>query len=301
MPGFCTKFTQITLTSIVEFFHGNHMRLLLKILVSIIVIFFLTVFTQIGGIVFVLSLILYKPINKRINTRLGRVGAKVFTFIALYLLAVFFIVPTIAKQLGRVRLPLVETNHVRPVTIWTCLLNRNYVRPELRDITFNVAANMHQEFPGTVLNYLEANFPFKNGFPLFPHLSHNDGKKLDVAFHYIDKETGKQSNRVPSCMGYGVCEGPKEGERNRPEECAEQGYWQYSMMANVISQSNKEKLPFDSQRTKRLVNNFAAQPGIGKILIEPHLKTRLGLTSNKVRLHGCIAVRHDDHVHVQLK
>ena len=33
----------------------------------------------------------------------------------------------------------------------------------------------------------------------------------------------------------------------------------------------------------------------------PHLKARLGLNSNKVRFHGCHAVRHDDHFHVQLK
>lgn len=277
------------------------MRLLLKIILNLIAIFILTVFTQIGGLVFIVSLLFYRPINKRINTRWGRVGAKAFSFIALYLTSVLLIVPLIAKPFGRVPMSMLETNRVKPVTIWTCLLNRNYVRPELRDITYKVAANMHQEFPGTVVNYLEANFPFKNGFPLFPHLSHNDGKKLDVAFHYIDIETGKQSNRVPSFMGYGVCEGPKEGERNRPKECAKQGYWQYSMMSTIVSQSNKEKLPFDSQRTKRLVNNFAAQLGIGKILIEPHLKTRLGLTSSKVRLHGCIAVRHDDHIHVQLK
>jgi hypothetical protein len=27
----------------------------------------------------------------------------------------------------------------------------------------------------------------------------------------------------------------------------------------------------------------------------------LGLTNNKIRFHGCHAVRHDDHLHVQLK
>src|SRR5688572_6747239 len=206
------------------------MRLLLKIILSLIVIFILTVFTQIGGVVFLVSLLFYRPINKRMNTGWGRVGAKVFSFIVLYVIAVFFIVPFIAKPFGRVPLPMMETNRVRPVTIWTCLLNRNYVRPELRDILFRVADNMHQEFTGTVVNYLEANFPFKNGFPLFPHLSHNDGRKLDVAFYYIEKETGNQSNRVPSFIGYGVCEGPREGERNRPEECAKEAYWQYSMM-----------------------------------------------------------------------
>ena len=40
---------------------------------------------------------------------------------------------------------------------------------------------------------------------------------------------------------------------------------------------------------------------IKKIFIEPHLKTRWGLKNyQKIRYHGCHAVRHDDHIHVQL-
>jgi hypothetical protein len=54
-------------------------------------------------------------------------------------------------------------------------------------------------------------------------------------------------------------------------------------------------------RTKALVNMFVSEYEIGKIFIEPHLKTRLKLTSDKIRFHGCQAVRHDDHIHVQLR
>ena len=39
-------------------------------------------------------------------------------------------------------------------------------------------------------------------------------------------------------------------------------------------------------------------PGVQKILIEPHLKERLQLQSSKVRFQGSRAARHDDHVHV---
>jgi hypothetical protein len=35
---------------------------------------------------------------------------------------------------------------------------------------------MDEKFPGTVTIALDANFPFVNGFPLLPHLSHADGK-----------------------------------------------------------------------------------------------------------------------------
>lgn len=261
----------------------------------------LTVLTQIGGVVFLLSLLTYGFINNRFNTRWKRIAAKVLSFILLYLIFVFLIVPYTAKPLGRVPLPLLENKHLKPANIWTCLLNRNYVKPELRDIASHVAENLSKKYPGTTLNYLDANFPFIDKFPLLPHLSHHDGKKLDLSFQYNDPKTGDISRGVPGFIGYGVCEEPKEGEVNRPEGCAKKGYWQYSLLRNIISQRNKDQFTFDEQRTRDLINDFASHNGIGKIFIEPHLKTRLGLKSSKVRYHGCQAVRHDDHIHVELK
>ncbi|MFT3704142.1 MAG: hypothetical protein QM802_17375 [Agriterribacter sp.] len=163
------------------------------------------------------------------------------------------------------------------------------------------AKEMNQKFPGTVLNYLDANFPFINGFPLLPHLSHNDGKKLDIAFCYIDNATGMQSNDAPSPIGYGISELPRANEINTSNFCSSQGYWQYSFLSKIVPQNNKKQFSFDSSRTKEVVTCFAAKSGIGKIFIEPHLKTRLGLISDKIRFHGCQAVRHDDHIHIQLK
>ena len=64
---------------------------------------------------------------------------------------------------------------------------------------------------------------------------------------------------------------------------------------------NKNNFPLNEQQTKTLVELFANQTAVGKIFIEPHLQTRLQLTSNKIRLHGCQSVRHDDHFHVELK
>jgi hypothetical protein len=276
-------------------------RLVFKILLGLILVSLLTIVTQVGGIVFLISILTSRLIDKRLNRRLIRFTAKVLSFVTIYLIFVFIIVPLIAKPFGRVPLPLFESNNVRPTNILTVLLNRNYVRPELRQATFDVARKMNEKYPGTILNYLEANFPFIDKFPLLPHLSHSDGKKLDVSFCYVDAITGEPTNEVPSWIGYGVCEGPREGEFDRPKDCTQKGFWQYSFMSRTVSQDKKDDYPFDSERTKDLVNFYITHKSIGKILIEPHLKTRLGLTSNKVRLHGCNAVRHDDHVHVQLK
>lgn len=160
---------------------------------------------------------------------------------------------------------------------------------------------MNEKYPGTTINYLDAGFPFLNGFPLIPHLSHNDGKKLDIAFCYSNSKTGAQTNEVPSFIGYGISEEPITGEVNTAEECDIKGFWQYSFMKKIIPQGNKLNFTFDSKRTKDLVLLFAENAEVGKIFIEPHLKVRLNLNSDKIRFHGCRAVRHDDHIHIQLK
>jgi hypothetical protein len=261
----------------------------------------LTLLTQVGGLVYLVSLTTHKLINQRTSRLVYQKLLHLASFIFLYCLTTFAIVPLIASPFGRVPLPLTATNHLQPLNVLTCLLNRNYVKPALKQAAFDVAEEMNAKFPGTVVNYLDASFPFWNGFPLFPHLSHNDGKKLDLAFCYTDAGTGKATNECPSFIGYGICEEPLPGENNTADFCAGNGYWQYSLMRKVMPQGNKKSYPLDAQKTKLLVNLFAAQQAIGKIFIEPHLKVRWGLTTEKIRFHGCQAVRHDDHIHVQLK
>jgi hypothetical protein len=274
---------------------------LLKIELVLILICLLTAVTQIGGLVFLISLLTFGLIDKRLNKRWARMTAKMLSFTTLYLTFVFIVVPLTAKSFGRVQLPVFENRHLKPANIWTCLLNRNYVRPQLREITYKVAERMSKMYPGITINYLDANFPFINKFPLLPHLSHNDGKKLDISFQYNDSQNGKWTNDIPSFIGYGICEEPKVGEENKPAFCDDKGYWQYNLLRDIVSQDNKDKFTFDNKRTKELVSSFASHEGVGKIFIEPHLKIRLGLTSSKIRFHGCQAVRHDDHIHVQLK
>ena len=274
---------------------------LLKILLALILVCLLTVVTQVGGVVFLVSIMMFGLIDKRLNRRWTRVTAKFLSFTTLYLISVFVIVPLTAKPFGRVPLPIFEDQNLKPGNIWTCLLNRNYVKPQLREITYRVAESMGTKYPGTTMNYLDANFPFIDKFPLFPHLSHNDGKKLDLSFQYNDSRKGQITNDIPSFIGYGICEEPKDGEENKPVYCDNKGYWQYSLLRDIVSQENKDKFTFDNKRTRDLINSFVSHDGVGKIFIEPHLKTRLGLTSSKIRFHGCQAVRHDDHIHVQLK
>jgi hypothetical protein len=171
----------------------------------------------------------------------------------------------------------------------------------LKQAAMDVSKQMAIKFPGTVVNYLDGSFPFGNYFPLLPHLSHHDGKKLDIAFYYVDLETGLRTNESPSIIGYGVSEEPRPDEFNATMYCEAQEAWQYSMLTHIVPQGNKPYFMFDEIRTKAMVNCFTTAQAVEKVFIEPHLKQRLDLTNSKISFHGCQAVRHDDHLHVQIK
>lgn len=276
-----------------------NLRFILK---ELLIFLLLTIITQVGGLVYLTYKLTVNQFKKRGQGKYPFLR-NLFIFLLQYLFFTLVIIPPIAKQFGRVPMSYFATKNqpLKPLTIFTCLLNRHYVKPILKEQIIETAKTLAKEFPNTELIYLDANFPFWNGFPLLPHLSHNDGKKLDLAFMYKDKITGKGVNGSPSFYGYGVYEGPRKRELNQPNICHQKGYWQYSFLEKITPQWSKEGVVINEQGTKRLIQLLAQNKAIKKIFIEPHLKTRWGLERyNKIRYHGCQAVRHDDHIHVQL-
>ncbi|WP_303279854.1 hypothetical protein [Flavivirga aquimarina] len=205
------------------------------------------------------------------------------------------IVPPIAKQFGREQLPVFDKK-LKPRNFIYPLLFRNYVNPKLKT---ELEDSAHVLFKSKIsITYLDANFPFINGFPLLPHLSHSDGKKIDLCFMYLDKNL-KSTNKKPSVSGYGIYANSESNFTSKP--CLEKGYWQYDF-SKYLSLGKIHDLTFDKKKTKQLINQLLEKPSTGKIFIEPHLKKSLGLIEeNKIRFHGCQAVRHDDHIHLQIK
>ena len=252
----------------------------------------MTVVTQIGGIVYLIAIFSTKRIAKQ--RRLKKFGI----FTGLYLILTFLIVPNVAPIFGREKIT--ETEFLKTQSFFYKLANRNYVRPELNESLNQIATEFEKRNSGIKMIYLDANFPFIDKFPLLPHLSHNDGKKVDVSLIY-EEPNGQLTNKKPSISGYGVYEKPTENVYDQNAVCKQRGNWQYDFPKYLTLGTINKNIEFSENGTRELANLILRQNSTGKLFIEPHLKKRLNLTSGKVRFHGCQAVRHDDHIHFQLK
>ncbi|GLQ56409.1 hypothetical protein [Devosia nitrariae] len=196
----------------------------------------------------------------------------------------------IAPVFGRVPLPCGSQEALRVQSWVYCVLNRNYVVPELRDTAFDLAAHLSHEFPGTVTLALDGNFPFVDGFPLLPHLSHDDGRKLDLAFFYSEGEA-YMPGRVRSPVGYFAFE---QGVSQCPETLPTLRWnlaWLQPFMAPLVP---------EPKRMKAALDWLANDHRVRRVFIEPHLKERFEIHSDKIAFQGCRAARHDDHIHFEI-
>jgi len=206
------------------------------------------------------------------------------------------VVPQIAPIFGRE--PVNINENIKPASFLTNILNRNYIVPELNILLRKVSGQL--KGTGIEIRYLDANLPFIKGFPLWPHLSHNDGKKIDISFVYED-ELNVVKNKSKSISGYGVFEKPFENEMNQTKICKRNGNPFYDFSRYLTFGTKNKNLKFSIEGNRLLLNVLVDQPQTSKIFIEPHLKQRLKLTSQKIRFHGCKSVRHDDHIHLQIR
>lgn len=191
---------------------------------------------------------------------------------------------------GRVPLPCFG-EPLRAQSPLYCLMLRNFVTPALRDVAQDAAARMAADHPGTVTLALDGNFPFLDGFPLIPHLSHDDGDKLDLAFFHTARD-GTPLTGTRSPLGYFAFEGIG------PDPCPPATLtlrWDLAWLQPLYPDR-----PLDRTRTAALIRHLLADPRVGKVFVEPPLATRLGLSHPNLRFQGCRAARHDDHIHIQL-
>ncbi|KAF5887713.1 MULTISPECIES: hypothetical protein [Rhizobium] len=262
-----------------------------------LIVLILTLLTQIGGIAYLVALAASRAWGLR------RFLAKLAIFLLCYAGATFA-AGLAAPIFGRVRLSCVAgaTDRLVVRSPIYCLLNRNYVTPELRDLAKALAAHMDKEFPGTVTVALDANFPFMNGFPLLPHLSHADGKKLDFAYYYKNEDGAFLNGATRSPIGYFAFEQPAPGDE-RP--CEGRNDWLTTRWDFDALQPLFPAYWIEEQRTSAAIGWLTSEGvtrfGLQKIFIEPHLKNALGIADSHIRFQGCRAARHDDHIHIQVE
>ena len=264
----------------------------MKTIIHLFIIVLLTLVTQIGGVIYIITLIAQQKIKR--NTVLKSTSL----YVLLYFIATFLVTPILAPVFGRVKIK--ETEFLEAHSFFYKLANRNYVKPELQELLDNISKTYAKSNKNIKLIHLDAGFPFFDKFPLLPHLSHNDGKKIDISLIYQDTH-GELTNRKKSISGYGVFENPTNKEYNQNLACQERGYWQYDFPKYLTFGTINNDLMFSSNGTRNLVHEILNNNNIGKLFIEPHLRQRLNLSNDKIRFHGCGAVRHDDHMHVQIK
>ena len=245
------------------------------------IIVLLTVLTLTGGFAWLIAILLASRRS---------IGTFAIVFLIAYT-ALWGAARFAAAEFDRVAIPCIDNGptRARALSPFYCAMNRTYVSTELATLTDALATHMHERFPGSRVRVLDGGFPVFN-IPLLPHLSHNNGNQLDLAFWY-------EGGNWRSFIGYWAFEEPRPED---PQLCDESDgvplRWNMTALQPLM-----RDLPLDAARTAEAVSWLAANlPETGKLFIEPHLADRLDVTGDKIRFQGCNAARHDDHIHIQL-
>ncbi|MEM7242617.1 MAG: hypothetical protein AAF429_10570 [Pseudomonadota bacterium] len=235
---------------------------------------FLTLLTQLGGLAWVASRFFKRSI---------------LAFLILYT-AISFLTVWVAPNFGRVALPCASNPELQMQSIFFCALNRHYTTPQLRTTLEDYAGQISAAHPNTETRILDANFPFIVGFPLLPHLSHDDGRKVDLAFYY-ERNGTYLPGTARSPIGYFAFQ---QGVTN----CSDTGLtlrWNLRWLQPLFP-----KYDLDKTRMRTALQILQEDPRVEKLFIEPHILAELGVKGEKIRFQGCRAARHDDHIHFQI-
>lgn len=136
----------------------------------------LTLTTQVGG------LIAWPFLGWAARARSARQrGIVLLAFAATYTICSALVLPATAAKFGRTALPCRGSGPLRPHSFVYCAMNRHYVTPPLQRALIEVAEQLAANDSGAPIPFLDAGFPFGFGFPMLPHLSHGDGRKVDLA------------------------------------------------------------------------------------------------------------------------
>lgn len=256
----------------------------------------LTLLTQIGGLVLLAAIW-----ARRLLGWPRRFVVTLSLFVVLYTVS-SMVTTIIAPVFGRMPLPCLADQQDRLMirSALLCVMNRHYVVPELKEAARALAGEIDRQFPDTMTLALDGNFPFIDGFPLLPHLSHADGRKLDIAFYYEDEQGQFRDGQTPSPIGYFAFEQPRPGATlpcaGREDVLTTR--WDLDFLQFLHAGWRLEE-----RRTRAALQWLVDQGpayGVDKVFVEPHIAERLDVSGPLIRFQGCRAARHDDHIHIQV-
>lgn len=248
----------------------------------LVAIIALTALTQIGGFAYLVGAVA--------AARIGAFRGMFAAFIT-YAVATAVILPALAPAWGRVALTCSSSDRspLKPNSILYCILNRHYVSPQLRAVLDEVTEKVTGALPGSTVTYLDAGFPVPAPMPFLPHLSHRNGRAVDLALFYEGRSTG---GAWP--LGYFAF---APASHLVTERCTRTGVlrWSAPWLQTVFARTR-----LDRHRTAALASTASDHPIVDRIFLHPDLKEELGLMNGKIRFAGCNAARHDDHLHVEI-
>jgi hypothetical protein len=250
----------------------------------------LTLLTQIGGLAYIIALLAVPSRRRGEAKRWARPALIASTAVTVYTIASIWVVPLVAAQFGRVPVRCGATTTV------ACMLNRAHLRSTTISVVNELDRSMASRFPHSHVTILEGSFPFFDGFPVPPHLSHDDGQEVDLAYFYRDVSGQPIARGSPSPVGYFYFEQPRPGDVMPCSAQFSPLRWGFGWL-----QPEKPRWVLDEQRTRAMILWLKARPEVTRIFIEPYLADRLGVSGGKVRFQGCQAARHDDHLHVEVR
>ena len=247
---------------------------MIRITIHVALIVALTALTQVGGLAWLAALYVQR-----------RWIAFPLVYVALSLMAM-----VTAPVFGRVPVSCFRDGPLQVQGVLYCAMNRTYVAPEVLRTAEDLARHMAAVHPGTVTLVLDAGFPFLDGFPLLPHLSHGDGRQIDLAFWYKARGTYLPGvTRSP--LGYFAFEAGLTA-------CSP--VWATLRWDMAWLQPLWPGYDLDTERMRTALDWLSEDARVTRVFLEPHLRKRLGVTGDKFRFQGCRAARHDDHIHFQL-
>jgi hypothetical protein len=269
---------------------------------AVVVVVLLTLLTQIGGLVMLLVWGLSRLALPRAMGAWLRAAINALLFVIAYAAISALVVPPLAALAARVPLPCraQPDRAFAAGSVLICALNRHYVVPDLVVVLNELSGEIERAFPGTTTLFLDANFPFLNRFPLLPHLSHSDGRKLDLAFYYADAEGRYLPAVTRSPIGYWAFEQPSASDAS---PCAARSWLSLRWDLDFLQDKFPDRV-LEPRRTSAALQWLLSEGSrfkVDRVFVEPYLAARLGVASPALGFQGCRAARHDDHIHIQTR